>query len=59
MRSIKEDDTIKKHRYNFVKHFDTHDKRRGTNFMETFPELKDFYNTSKKIRLKRKWISLT
>mgnify|MGYP001191823922 FL=1 len=59
MRSIKEDDTIKKHRYNFVKHFDTHDERRGTNFMETFPELKDFYNTTKKIRLKRKWISLT
>jgi hypothetical protein len=27
---------------------DEHDKRRGTNFLETFPELESFYNKCKK-----------
>ncbi len=30
-------------RENFVIFVDEHDKRRGTNFLETFPELKDYY----------------
>tara|TARA_R100000008_G_C3581385_1_gene168762 strand:- start:248 stop:1708 length:1461 start_codon:yes stop_codon:yes gene_type:complete len=32
-----------KQRYNFGKFFEEHDKRRGTNFVETFPELESFY----------------
>ena len=32
-----------KNRKDFVKFVDEHDRRRGTNFLETFPELKDFY----------------
>jgi hypothetical protein len=38
-----------KNRYNFVKFVDEHDRRRGTNFTKTFPELEDFYNDCKKI----------
>ena len=34
-------------RINFIKFIDEHDRRRGTNFFETFPELTDFYNTCK------------
>lgn len=33
-----------KERRNFKRFVDEHDKRRGTNFSETFPELLDFYN---------------
>ena len=31
-------------RHNFYKYFTEHDKRRGTNFVKTFPELEEFYN---------------
>jgi organic radical activating enzyme len=34
-------------RKNFVKFADEHDKRRGTNFLKTFPELEEFYKTIK------------
>jgi hypothetical protein len=34
-------------REDFVKFVDEHDKRRGTNFLETFPELTNFYNKYK------------
>lgn len=34
-------------RKDFIKFIDEHDKRRGTNFLETFPELTDFYNKCK------------
>jgi hypothetical protein len=37
--------------YNFAKHFEEHDKRRGTNFVKTFPELEEFYNFCKTIKL--------
>jgi hypothetical protein len=37
--------------YNFAKHFEEHDKRRGTNFIKTFPELEEFYNFCKTIKL--------
>jgi len=30
-----------------VRFVDEHDIRRGTNFLETFPELKEFYNQIK------------
>ena len=34
-------------RNNFVKFVDEHDKRRGTNFLKTFPELEEFYKKIK------------
>ena len=34
-------------RINFVKFIDEHDRRRGTNFLETFPEMENFYNNCK------------
>jgi vacuolar-type H+-ATPase subunit D/Vma8 len=30
----------------FYNWFNEHDRRRGTNFLETFPELSNFYKTS-------------
>ena len=45
------EEEVKKLRYNFYKHFDEHDRRRGTNFSKTFPEFEEFYNTCKKIKL--------
>lgn len=33
-----------RNRYNFHKYFTEHDKRRGTDFVKTFPELEEFYN---------------
>jgi len=35
----------------FVAFCDEHDRRRGTNFAETFPEMMDFYNECKKLTL--------
>lgn len=40
-------DTIDIIRRDFVKFVDEHDKRRGTNFLETFPEMTEFYNLCK------------
>lgn len=40
-----------KHRYSFYKFFNEHDKRRGTNFCKTFPELEEFYNFCKTITI--------
>jgi hypothetical protein len=40
-----------KNRYSFHKFFDEHDKRRGTDFVKTFPELEDFYNFCKTIQI--------
>ena len=39
---------IEKNREDFVKFVDELDRRRGTNFQETFPELKEFYARNKK-----------
>jgi organic radical activating enzyme len=33
-----------KNRYSFYQYFSNHDKRRGTDFCKTFPELEEFYN---------------
>jgi hypothetical protein len=33
-----------KNRYSFYHYFSNHDKRRGTDFCKTFPELEEFYN---------------
>ena len=38
---------LKRQRADFVRFIDEKDKRRGTNFLETFPQLKEFYNASK------------
>ena len=35
---------LKRNRKDFVKFANEKDRRRGTNFLETFPELKEFYN---------------
>jgi hypothetical protein len=40
-----------KNRYNFYKYFSEHDRRRGTDFVKTFPELEEFYNFCKNIQL--------
>jgi len=34
-------------RWDFVKFVDEHDRRRNSNFLETFPEMRDFYNLIK------------
>ena len=40
---------LMKMRKDFVLFIDEFDKRRGKNFLETFPEMEDFYNSCKKI----------
>ena len=42
---------VKEQRYNFGKYFQEHDKRRGTDFCKTFPELADFYRQCLEIKL--------
>jgi organic radical activating enzyme len=39
------------HRKDFYNFFNEHDIRRGTNFGKTFPELNDFYNNCKEIKI--------
>ena len=36
-------------RKNFVAFVDEHDRRRGTNFLKTFPEMEEFYNYCKQL----------
>ena len=36
-------------RQDFAKYIDEYDKRKGTNFLKTFPEYKDFYNMCKEL----------
>jgi len=40
-----------KNRYSFYKYFSEHDRRRGTDFVKTFPELEEFYNFCKTIQI--------
>ena len=42
---------VKNYQYNFYRYVTEHDKRRGTNFIETFPELESFYNKCSRITL--------
>jgi hypothetical protein len=37
------EEQLSTYRKDFVIFVDEHDKRRGTNFLETYPELKEFY----------------
>ena len=38
---------VKMQRANFYRFFNEHDQRRGTDFVATFPEMKEFWNTCK------------
>ena len=40
-----------KNRYNFYQYFSNHDKRRGTDFCKTFPELEEFYHFCSTIKI--------
>ena len=45
------EEQVNSQRYNFGKFFQEHDKRRGTDFCKTFPELEEFYKDCLKIKL--------
>ena len=49
MISPKDEKKLKVQRSNFGRYFQAHDKRRGTNFQETFPELANFYQDCLKL----------
>jgi hypothetical protein len=47
IKSNRESDDTTLNRIDFVKFVDEHDVRRGTNFLKTYPEMVEFYNTIK------------
>ena len=49
MIAEQDEETVKRRRRNFYRYFEAHDGRRGTNFLKTFPEFKDFYNECKEL----------
>ena len=52
MISVDQDsDELKVQRYNFGKFFKEHDRRRGTNFVDVFPELESFYYSTLEMSL--------
>jgi hypothetical protein len=51
MRSDEENNIKDMRMFNFYNYFRSHDERRGTDFCKTFPELEDFYNQCKEIKL--------
>ena len=51
MISAKHDENMLRNQYNFGKFVEEHDKRRGSNFVKTFPELEEFYYFCKSIKL--------
>jgi len=51
MISAKQDEKLLRNQYNFKKFVDEHDKRRGTDFIKTFPEFEEFYNFCNTITL--------
>jgi transposase-like protein len=42
-------DTVRTGRIDFYKWFKEYDRRRGTNFLETFPEMENFWNMCKEL----------
>ena len=44
-----DDERIRRGRIDFYKWFNEYDKRRGTNFLETFPEMEGFYRMCEKL----------
>jgi hypothetical protein len=51
MISPQNENNLKTNRQDFYKFVEEHDKRRGTNFNETFPEFLDFINECKEIKI--------
>lgn len=51
MTSRDQNPKLHEQRYNFGKYFAEHDRRRGTDFKKTFPELADFYEYTKTLKL--------
>lgn len=51
MISPNDENLLLKSRLDFYKFFNEHDKRRGTNFVKTFPELEEFYNFCGEIKI--------
>ena len=49
MNEIHSPQELELNRKNFIKFVDEHDRRRGTNFLKTFPEMANFYNLCKKL----------
>ena len=49
MIAPQDEEQLKTNRKNFYRFFNAHDERRGTNFLETFPELEEFYNKCKEL----------
>ena len=46
---VEDDNWLMKQRQDFVLFIDEFDKRRGKNFLETFPEMEDFYGLCKRL----------
>jgi hypothetical protein len=49
MRSHHDEKKINESRKNFYRFFKSHDERRGTNFLSTFPQFEEFYNMCKNL----------
>lgn len=45
--SLSEDEHLIQNRIDFIKFVDEHDRRRGTDFLKTFPEMEEFYHKIK------------
>jgi len=52
MKAEQDPDTLNRNRANFYRFFSAHDKRRGTDFIKTFPEFENFYYKCKEISAK-------
>lgn len=51
MISPQNEKELKINQANFYRYFKEHDKRRGANFIKTFPEFEEFYNFCKTIKI--------
>lgn len=49
--SEESEESLNRRRFSFYHFFKAHDERRGTDFCKTYPELADFYNQCKEIKL--------
>lgn len=49
MKSVENEEAIKYDRQDFYRFFSEHDRRRGTDFCKTFPELEEFYYKCKEL----------
>ena len=49
VKSYKDTDDLNTNRKDFIKFVDEHDRRRGTNFLEVFPQFTNFYNSIKQM----------